>query len=912
MGANNTPDVRVRLSAEGVQEVVNAFRQIANESRDSSRKTEQSVGLLTKLKLSEWALKAAEYVKEFATASLDAQVQISTLTRKTGLSAPVLSVLSRMAQLADGNLGDLEKSVKKLDTAIDQLSFGDSHTKNIFSRLGIGAKDLIGLNADQKFITVATALGKVADEGERSAIATELFGKSSGTLLLIADELAQRGFPALAEETKRLHQSFDQRTVDDAEKFKNTLVSMKLEAQALAGKALVGLSNMLSEIDGKLRSIDFTFVDGVGAIPTFTPPKTEKADAPTNEPKPFQFDGLIKSLQKSDADRKKFNIVQLADESKHAAALAKVRADAAKAGADHILALRQSELSREQTLDDGAFAQGLMSIDTYYARRADRINAGLAAETTALTAKRTAAGKENQAELAVIDSEIAKQKALNGAAADTRDLVAQRNQIELAGRTKIQAIDNQIQEVTAKAEGERTQNTVNRFAAERDLGRERLTLEQRIADAQGDTYTAAIKGIRLEAEELAKALHTTVDDPKIQQLIALLKGQALADNFARQFQSQQRAFSINTNALDLMQGGLQNKVASGQMFPAEAQAAYTRAVMAQLPALQQQLDLLKQSAQAELDAATTALNSALATGQDTTAKRDAVTAAMEHVQALEQEQQKLDQTRTAADYTAQQMGFLKTSVEEAIKTDLAGWLSSGIDEATSFGDAMRSLALSIVQSVRAAVAQVIANLLVLKLIQAITGKKDDGIQSAAPKLILGSIFMAIGGKIVAQAASQLQQAAIELAAAAMLLIVANSMSGGGGGLMLSGGGSVHGPGTSTSDSIPARLSDGEYVVQASAVRRVGVHTLDAINRGLRPAMVDRMSGAHFADGGFVDVTGRGSRASGMSGVAGLSATLDIDPVLILKRIEATSEWHKVYVRTAENNRKGMHAVLGTK
>ncbi len=44
-----------------------------------------------------------------------------------------------------------------------------------------------------------------------------------------------------------------------------------------------------------------------------------------------------------------------------------------------------------------------------------------------------------------------------------------------------------------------------------------------------------------------------------------------------------------------------------------------------------------------------------------------------------------------------------------------------------------------------------------------------------------------------------------------------------------GGGTVSGPGTSTSDSIPAYLSDGEYVVNAKAVDAYGIETFDALN-----------------------------------------------------------------------------------
>lgn len=62
--------------------------------------------------------------------------------------------------------------------------------------------------------------------------------------------------------------------------------------------------------------------------------------------------------------------------------------------------------------------------------------------------------------------------------------------------------------------------------------------------------------------------------------------------------------------------------------------------------------------------------------------------------------------------------------------------------------------------------------------------------------------------------------------------------------LFAGGGYVSGPGHATSDSIPARLSNGEYVVRADSVRKIGVSTLDAINdSGYMPR--------RFASGGLV-------------------------------------------------------------
>lgn len=80
------------------------------------------------------------------------------------------------------------------------------------------------------------------------------------------------------------------------------------------------------------------------------------------------------------------------------------------------------------------------------------------------------------------------------------------------------------------------------------------------------------------------------------------------------------------------------------------------------------------------------------------------------------------------------------------------------------------------------------------------------------------------------------------------------------------GGLLRGPGTGTSDSILARVSNGEYVVRAAAVRKLGLANLHAINQGrlpdLRAAAMKISAGRQlamraaarlprFADGGLI-------------------------------------------------------------
>lgn len=106
----------------------------------------------------------------------------------------------------------------------------------------------------------------------------------------------------------------------------------------------------------------------------------------------------------------------------------------------------------------------------------------------------------------------------------------------------------------------------------------------------------------------------------------------------------------------------------------------------------------------------------------------------------------------------------------------------------------------------------------------------------------------------------LQQLIAQLIQAAIYATIVAACTGGGGGFAarwkgafgkaFATGGSVAGPGTGTSDSIPAMLSNGEYVLNAQAVDRLGVPFLNGLNTG-------RLRG--FASGGLVGSSGAYNR-----------------------------------------------------
>ena len=66
------------------------------------------------------------------------------------------------------------------------------------------------------------------------------------------------------------------------------------------------------------------------------------------------------------------------------------------------------------------------------------------------------------------------------------------------------------------------------------------------------------------------------------------------------------------------------------------------------------------------------------------------------------------------------------------------------------------------------------------------------------------------------------------------------------------GGFIRGPGTGTSDDIPAMLSNGEYVIRANAVKTIGVDTLNKLNQADRLGFAAGGMVRKYKDGGIVE------------------------------------------------------------
>lgn len=199
--------------------------------------------------------------------------------------------------------------------------------------------------------------------------------------------------------------------------------------------------------------------------------------------------------------------------------------------------------------------------------------------------------------------------------------------------------------------------------------------------------------------------------------------------------------------------------------------------------------------------------------------------------AAEQLTDQVRQLGASVDTVTRDLARLDEGAQDAFRGSLQDVLSGLGREITSVSDAVTAFAQNFVQQIQNIAAEIISRRATFALLNA-----------------LGGSFFNFG-----------------------------SSGGGPGGF--AAGGLVRGPGTGTSDSIPAYLSDREYVVRSNVVAQPGMlEFLEHLNSGGLRRM-PRFSGSipRFAAGGLVDASQLGGRQAAGAGITIQQTIVTPDP-----------------------------------
>lgn len=860
------PDVRVKLSAEGVDEVVRALAKVQQAAKNAGKGSKDvsllgsALGDLSSILPQLSAGAAVAGLAALTKQALDTADAVGKLSAKTGVSAETISVLSFAAETADASFESLSKGMIKFNRLMAELDEGSAEAGKSVRQLFGSANALNGLDTDTRLKKTLEAIAKMPAGFNKTKAAMDFFGKSGADLIPLMNDLADGGFEKAYEKAKKFGRIIDQDLANAAQRAKDSLTTMKQLAQGAALQFSAGLAPAIAEsaetltdsfsgqgvnglqkvgeVAGNIaKGITIAFIAAgniiAANINTIIELATNGVDVLTETAQNLYQLAKDRNLQafkarqlrtsekaadtlgnikggyenafaeigkkaealfgggaKAAGGSKGGNDEDAAKKQALQEAAFKARLELLKSRLEQQLALSQKYLDQDEQAARIANEKGLKDLESYYEDR----------KVITLTAF------DNELKTLEEKRKLASQAVVNSAAD------------EIKKRQDIEAIDAQIAQKKVERDTKLQGLEAELGQKREDLARKQLDLQVQILNAQGKTYQAALLAIQQQAQELRK------QGVKPETIKALTDALTQAEKF----KDNQRGGAAAVQGYRSEVQGIQNRVASGELFPGQAQQLIGEAARKYLPDLQRWVQLLKEGATTP-----------------------------EQKQAAEDYAQQVTEIGQAADESGQEMAAFKEQAQGAVTNDLTNFFTDGIDQAKNFGDAMENLAGSVVSSLRKIAAQMLANYAIQQLMKA-----------------AASMGFAEGGLVPGYA----------------------------------DGGLISGPGTSTSDSIPARLSAGEFVVKAKAVAQPGVlPLLNALNQGAgRGSMPGRGGVRGYAEGGFVT-------ASDAMGGGQFGLQVGLEPGLVAKEVRSVMkgpEGGRMVIEQLGQNSKRAGRALG--
>ena len=259
------PEINVRLTADGVQDVVNAFRRVQQEAQATKEKTAllnetmQQLGeLLPVITIGAAVMKMVELGK----GAMESAVSIGKLAQETGASVGTLSVLAMAAHDVGISQDEMGSALTKLARNQEQASNGNAKAKKAFDDLGISLKDIKSKNPADMFVEIAQKLQQMPDGATKAATAMQLFGKGGAQFIALLNEIGSTGaFDDATEKAKRLGLYLSDEMVADAKRAEESIRDLQDVTQGFAMRfmsgfgpqmtgAVVAFSNSISQSGG--------------------------------------------------------------------------------------------------------------------------------------------------------------------------------------------------------------------------------------------------------------------------------------------------------------------------------------------------------------------------------------------------------------------------------------------------------------------------------------------------------------------------------------------------------------------------------------------------------------------------------------------------------------------------------------
>lgn len=816
----NQADVRVRLSAEGQAEVIAAFQKIAAEGKKSGKEAGEAYKELNdQLKEVGKTLTGgigivlvAEKFKEFFKSTLEGVETLTRLSAQTKISTTTIQGFQRAARETGIDSEVVNNALSKFTVNVGKAGIGSKASAQALSDLGISIKDFTKLTPDQQLAQVAQRLAAIPDPARRARDEVALFSRAGVQLDQALVKVGNEGIGTFVAHLQALGVFLDSDAIEAIQHANESFKNMGDTVKGVATQFLVGLvPGLAAATDELTRATTGPGVSGIttvgkviggvfrGVVLVFEIIGNE-IGALTAKTVTY-FTGLIDLVA---AIPKGLNaVIQVAKTTGaqiDAIEQAKNESDAA-AGAR--FSAEPDKPERRPGGDAGGGGEGASGAQA---------SALAKAKLAALEAR-----LDNELKLykahAVLVADIDKQQYESGQISLTEYYAKRAAQIsqeldkEIAllkakragvASTAVDINDPvaQINQKTqlAKLDAEVQTAEINRTAQLAALSNEQYAAQRKLYEdtLKSEEQLLNIAGKKTEAAKLKLALDIADLDAQLRKSGTSDADRGAAEATVAGQGSAQIDFANQSQQAQAALANLESarKAIDNQVRDGELFSIDAASKIVALD--KERLPALQQQADAML-----------ALAKETGSALD-----IEKAQGFKD---KIDQIAASTNQLGQQTAQLKAGLESAVGAGINKFLSDALSGTKSLKQSFTDMALSMLADLEKVAEKII--------------------EEDALKAIFGSSGSAGG------AGGGINYSGI-----------AGSIAG----LFAASGGHIKGPGTSTSDSIPAMLSDGEFVVNAKSTSQPGVlPLLTALNSGGLKGVNGPTTVPKFAGGGQV-------------------------------------------------------------
>ena len=188
-------------------------------------------------------------VAHFVQSALDVQDEISKLSQKVGVSTETLSGWRLAAQQAGVDGEGFNKSMVKLEQAATKAAAGNKEQIAQFKALGISVTDTSGKmkSTEQLFGEVADRFSQIKDGATKTALATDLFGKSGAQLIPLLNG-GKAGLDDYIKMAKDFGLVVSKDAAPTAERFNDAMEQLSFVGKGVANQLATVLGPVLADI----------------------------------------------------------------------------------------------------------------------------------------------------------------------------------------------------------------------------------------------------------------------------------------------------------------------------------------------------------------------------------------------------------------------------------------------------------------------------------------------------------------------------------------------------------------------------------------------------------------------------------------------------------------------------------------